>query len=134
MPRRHHGVTLIMVVFLISVIGVAGALAVQFAYMANVERRQALVETYARQLLASGRAWAQLNRGQLPASGQSRLLPAEQLVDPPTETRLRVTRCSDSGDDCIAVEVRVSIGRIAVNRSIQRTIAPAADAATASPD
>ena len=134
MPTRHRGVTLIMVVFLISVIGVAGALAVQFAYMANVEQRQALVEANARQLLASGLAWARAHRDQLPASGQSRLLPVEQLIDSVAEAQLRVTRCDGAGKDCITVETRVSLGRIAVNRSIQRTMAPAVDAASTSPD
>lgn len=134
MPRRHRGVTLIMVVFLISVIAVAGALAAQFGYMANIEQRQALVEANARQLLASGLAWARAHRDQLPPSGQSRALPVEQLVDSVAEAQLHVTRCDEAGKDCITVEVRVGLGRIAVNRSVQRTIAPAADAASASPD
>ena len=134
MPRRQRGATLIMVVFLVFVIGVAGAIAVQFAYMASVERRQALVETYARQLLASGLTWAQLNRDQLPASGQSRPLPVEQLVDSVAEAQLHVTRCDGADEDCITIETRVSIGRIAANRSVQRAIPPTADAASASPD
>jgi len=133
MARRHRGVTLIMVVFLISVIGVAGALAVQFGYMASIERRQALVEAYARQVLASGLAWTQLNRDQLPASGQSHVLPAEQLIDPMAKAELRVIRPDGASKDCITVETRVSLGRIAVNRSIQRTVRPTADAASASP-
>jgi len=134
MARRHRGVTLIMVVFLISVIGVAGALAVQFGYMASVERRQALVEANARQLLASGLAWARAHRDQLPASGESRMLPVDGLIDPMAEAQLRVTRCDQAGTDCITVETRVTLGRIAVNRSIQRTIAPVTDAVPASPD
>jgi len=133
MARRHRGVTLIMVVFLISVIGVAGALAVQFGYMASVERRQALVEANARQLLASGLAWARAHRDQLPASGESRMLPVDGLIDPMAEAQLRVTRCDQAGTDCITVETRVTLGRIAVNRSIQRTIPPASDAASTSP-
>ena len=131
MLRRHRGVTLIMVVFLISVIGVAGALAAQFAYMANVERRQALVEANARQLLASGLAWAQFNRERLPASGQSRLLPAERLIDSVAEAQLRVSRCDEADEDYITVETRVGLGRIVGNRAIQRAIPPAADAASA---
>ena len=134
MPRRHRGVTLIMVVFLVSVMAMAGALAVQFGYMAHVERRQALTEACARQVLASGLTWAQLNRDQLPASSQSRALPVEQIIGPMAEAQLRVTRCDQTDTDCIAVEARVSIGRIAANRSVQRAIPPAADAASTSPD
>jgi len=133
MPTRRRGVTLVMVVFLIAVIGVAGALAAQFGYMASVERCQALVEANARQLLASGLAWARAHRDQLPASGQSRALPVEQLINPRAEAQLRVARCDQAGTDCVRVETRVSLGRIAVNRSVQRAIAPPADAASASP-
>ncbi len=133
MPTRHRGVTLIMAVFLISVIAVAGALAAQFGYMANIEQRQALVEANARQLLASGLAWARAHRDQLPAFGQSRALPVDGLIDPMAEAQLRVAQCDQPGAGCIMVETRVGLGRIVVNRSIQRTIA-ATDAASASPD
>lgn len=134
MARRHRGVTLIMVVVLVGVIGMAGALAVQFGYTAHVERRQALVEANARQLLASGLAWARTHRDQLPASGQSRSLPIEQLIDPSAEAQLCVVRCEQAGTDCVTVEARVRLGRAVVNRSLQQTLSPVADAAPASPD